>query len=1043
MNFEVYAYWNIEELATTFNAVAALMGSGNYLGLLRSLAIVGLLSLALVVLAGKGRMEEFWKWVIMLALFNGMLFVPKTNVTIVDRTGTTAPQVVANVPIGLAAFAHSTSKIGDWLTNAFETVFALPGDLQFRSNGTLFGHRVLHERQAIKSGQPVVTANFFEFYRECVAPELASGYVRMNDLMKSNDLWASLDGVTNPSRLVTIRDAAAPSVMQTLGCNAAYGVLTNQLAAETQQQLGLLGGRLYPGMASALANAAIAGSLSSTTNYLLGLSANATDAVRQSIVANAVIDAQYVIPSQIGDAATAATNLAQAQAVRQTSDSYRAMAKLAESTMPKVRNAIELIQYALFPLILIFALVAGHHGLTVLKMYAGSLIWIQLWPPLYAVMNFLMNVQAQKSLTSATQGGGMSLEAYGFINNAIVGDQAIAGMLVLSIPAIAAALIRWGDAGLRSVGSSFTPRDAEKLAAGLAQGNLSMGNASLGNVQYGNASQMQHALQPTLASGVPRMSAAGLSGSVERSGDALSVRSGSMTMTGFDSNRDGRFTIDEVTNVSAPGSALMGATAQSSAARSTSMVDYSGEGTQFASGRTASISQSRGARLSEEQSAGFQRQLAQAMSREIGADERTSRTRSTSAGLATGRDVSGRQGLVNQEGAVIDSAIAAGGGGATQKPIATEKGESGRLSGMAMALAEKAAGVSARISGGFKTGQRYDESGEAALRTATQEELREAADMARRGLMRVAGTTSDQGVKQAAERAAATLEDATSFATSETATLTEQREAGSRRQAADERRAGVMVDESLVMARTGFEALFGKGAEVTPERLAAFQREWNNNRGFREDVAMQASSTAAGLLGVGPEGRGVVRQAAKSGLAVLERRGDAMVQEQSKAGRREVQSGQFAAPRVMPELTPAAREYASTLSDASEHMKRKESQVLLDSGALLMANELYLARLRGASTVLLNTLGFGAGSASVQDYAKRLKAAAQDDAELAGGLTAIALNNRSGAAPSEANMAWLEKQAIHAVRRAEGPAAEGAGRLVDGGNSLVEILGRK
>ena len=220
MNFEVYAYWNIEELTATFNAVAALMGSGDYLGLLRTLALVGILSLALVVLAGKGRMEDFWKWVIMLALFNGMLLVPKTNVIVVDRTGTTPAQVVANVPIGLAAFAHSTSKIGDWLTGSFETVFALPGDLQFRTSGTLFGHRVLQERLAIKSGQPILTSNFYEFYRECITPELASGYIRMNDLMKTNDIWGTLNGLTNPSRLVTLRDTADPTIMQTVGCTA-------------------------------------------------------------------------------------------------------------------------------------------------------------------------------------------------------------------------------------------------------------------------------------------------------------------------------------------------------------------------------------------------------------------------------------------------------------------------------------------------------------------------------------------------------------------------------------------------------------------------------------------------------------------------------------------------------------------------------------------------------------------------------------------------------------------------------------------------------
>ena len=47
MNFEVYAYWNIEELTATFNAVAALMGSGDYLGLLRTVAPVSYTHLTL------------------------------------------------------------------------------------------------------------------------------------------------------------------------------------------------------------------------------------------------------------------------------------------------------------------------------------------------------------------------------------------------------------------------------------------------------------------------------------------------------------------------------------------------------------------------------------------------------------------------------------------------------------------------------------------------------------------------------------------------------------------------------------------------------------------------------------------------------------------------------------------------------------------------------------------------------------------------------------------------------------------------------------
>ncbi len=222
----------------------------------------------------------------------------------------------------------------------------------------------------------------------------------------------------------------------------------------------------------------------------------------------------------------------------------------------------------------------------------------------------------------------MSLETYGYLNNSVVSDQAIAGMLVLSIPAIAAALIKWGDAGLRSVGSSFAPRDAEKAAASLAQGNMNMGNASLGNVQQGNYSALQHSTQPTLSAGAAKMAMADKAGSIERSGDAMTVRSGNMSMTGFDSNRDGRFTIDEVTNVSAAGSSLMGAIAQSGLGRSASDVQYSGEGTQASTGKASTLGDTKTAKLTQEQSAAFQRQLSKALNTEIGGD--------TSAGVTTG-----------------------------------------------------------------------------------------------------------------------------------------------------------------------------------------------------------------------------------------------------------------------------------------------------------------------------------------------------------------------------------------------------------------------
>jgi conjugal transfer mating pair stabilization protein TraG len=509
--YEVYAYWNVAELEAMFNAVASVMGSGDYLGLLRTMAIVGIIVVVIATLTGRERLDGMWKWLFFLAIFQALLLVPKVTVTIIDRTGNEPPRAVANVPIGLGAFAHGMSKVGDWLTGAFETVFSLPDDVKFRKNGTLFGHRVLSERYAVKSGNPILTSNLLEFYRECVAPDIATGFIRMKeDILEVNDIWGSLNGKTNPARLVTLRDTTDPTLMSTVGCDAAYVSLTTQINAESNRQITLLGYRLYPQMTKADAGAAILGSLATSTNYLLGVSASAQDTVKQAIVANFMIDAQYMLPAQIGDAASAQTNLAMAQSLRSTSDSYKLMARIAESTMPKVRNAIELVQYAIFPIFLLFVVIGGHRAGSVIRSYAASLFWIQLWAPLYAVMNFIITMYSRSQYTSGSAGNGLSIEQMSFLNTAIVSDQAIAGMLVISIPAIAAAIVKGGDVGLQAVGGLVSPpRDAEKTASSLAMGNMQMGSASLNNVSHDTIKGLSVDMNPSLRQGMTNYQARG------------------------------------------------------------------------------------------------------------------------------------------------------------------------------------------------------------------------------------------------------------------------------------------------------------------------------------------------------------------------------------------------------------------------------------------------------------------------------------------------------------------------------------------------------
>jgi len=500
VNFEVYAYWNTAELAAVFNAIAAITGSGDFNGLLRALALVAILSLAIAVLAGRGRHDDFWRWVIMLGIFHGMLLVPKSNVIIVDRTGTAPAQTVANVPIGLASLAHGTSKIGDWLTTAFETVFSLPDDVQLRKTGTLFGHRVMREKLAAGTVNPILLHNLMEFYRECIWPDMASGYISSRDISEAPDIWALFNN-TNPGLLVTILDYNDPATSNTVNCPGAYSTLTSQLALDVDQQLGAVGSQLYPGMSTSAAKAAFTGALATTTNYLLGVSQSAQDILKQSIVGNTIIDAEYTIPSQLGDAAQAQVKLAQAQAIRSFNTSYGTMTALADETMPKLRNAVEILTYALFPIVVLIIVISGQFAVTFLKAYLGSLLWVQLWPPLYAVTNFIMNTKAATGLSGATAGDGLALKYYNYLGSAVASDQAVAGVLAVAIPVIAYGIVQATMAAANSVVSSVTAGGT--YGASASQGNLSMGNATLDTAKTGLHTAGQYNTAPTMRSGMP------------------------------------------------------------------------------------------------------------------------------------------------------------------------------------------------------------------------------------------------------------------------------------------------------------------------------------------------------------------------------------------------------------------------------------------------------------------------------------------------------------------------------------------------------------
>ena len=477
----VYAYWNADQIASVLNAVAMIMGGGDYSTLMKSLAMVGLL-----ITVGTGvvklRGEEVLGYFIVLAMFYGICFVPKTTVNVHDvRANTDYP--VANVPLGLALFASETSHIGKWMTESFETAFTPVDEERFSKTGMAFGSRLIEELQQVRADLPSLEGEMAMFVRKCVNPEFIGNAKVLDDLVKSTDLWGFIGTTNGPANSFSLNPARSTFVNNVaMPCPDAYAALTVLLDGQTNTQIGVLGARVNPG--NSMAATVILTQIPAVEATLLNVSRSAQDAVRQSIVSNLLRDCRaQPLSMQSGCVQSSA---AVAMAEESAKVSYAAMAKVAAATLPKLRNAIELITIGIFPVVFLLIVIAGAKAGMVLKSYVAAMFWVQLWAPLYAIINAMAVKSDQADLLGIVHlAGGTTLANMTRLGNEALSNQSIAGLLTISVPVIALALIKGGEVAMSGVVSSImgpAQGAAQKAGDSIGQGNITGGAVTWGTV---------------------------------------------------------------------------------------------------------------------------------------------------------------------------------------------------------------------------------------------------------------------------------------------------------------------------------------------------------------------------------------------------------------------------------------------------------------------------------------------------------------------------------------------------------------------------------
>lgn len=481
MNLTIHTYGGAEILYKFFNAIAMLFNSSG--GIVQPLAVI-VASIGFVFAMTRAMFSSsldsfITRYFLPLLIIPGLFMVPSSTAHIEDVfTGKFSS--VDNVPLFFAKFSELTSTLSYKITTAIETAMHNPNDPTYTTTGMLFGADVSFDISRYKISNADLEKNLRNFSKQCVLYDLAFGRYSLNDLQTSSDLWGFLKGKTSNIRMIHYKDPTTKKGAY-LSCASALDKMEAIFEKESNYQ----------------ANTDLIKNLPLTLQVLTNIQDQ-----KQEDLSKQLLMMNYLA----GDFSAGHFSVSRAQAQQQSN--FLLSGANASRFIVNLRMIIEIILYVSILFIVPFSVFPG--GIKYLIAWAQSLIWIQLWPPLYAVINYIIQItakgQAAKILgiaDSTTQTGLNFITSVGLEN--INSDMAaIAGYASLSVPFISSFIVYASSQSLSQLTSSImgpVHSAASMAASELETGNYSFANTSFGQFSYANSSSFQNNSAPTLSSG--------------------------------------------------------------------------------------------------------------------------------------------------------------------------------------------------------------------------------------------------------------------------------------------------------------------------------------------------------------------------------------------------------------------------------------------------------------------------------------------------------------------------------------------------------------
>lgn len=520
-SWDLYVFGNSRVIYEVLMGVKMLMvpdsGSSGFITLLLLLATVGFVVLAVAAGfdPGKNLMKMFSYILVvwMVTLFTTKITANVTIVDLVGGEGNVDGSVVTEVPALVVLPAALTSQVGHYFTKAIETYFSsVESPFRLTSGGAgqfnLFA-KMIEESSQYSFRFPEMKQSLASYTANCVVPALALQRLNgpgkegtltgVDALLKTNNLMQTYASAKHKALMTTYYPVTSPEYLALNSTPAPAGALGGMGTVVTCEDAYALIKTDMETNAAALLNAGT--DAWAKTGIMVPFETAFASMLQQAAgrggstyagfsSPNGFIMQQAFLNTMGGNFRTAALQTgnnelmqaaAMSQAEAQQKSAWVAGFQTFNNMMGYVFTVLQAFIFAITPLIVVALLIPGM-GQSIFKNYAQILIWLTLWMPSLAIINFVITVFAGDSSAGVlSMNDGLSWNNAGLFNdknkNLVIAAQFLGTMVPMLTWGIVRGAMAFTEFISHGVGSQF----ASSAGASAATGNISMNNASMDN----------------------------------------------------------------------------------------------------------------------------------------------------------------------------------------------------------------------------------------------------------------------------------------------------------------------------------------------------------------------------------------------------------------------------------------------------------------------------------------------------------------------------------------------------------------------------------